>query len=142
MVTTDLLLKALKENTDHTVQSFTTNLGALSHKVEDNSVSIRDNEATIRKHTTDIDGHSVEIDRLSSRIQALERSGTSHGLVQVRRAKLSDEYVTARRSVRLWPICGGNLRGEVGDFLHCTMKIPGHELCQEDIGWNAELLII
>ena len=36
LVTTDFLLKALKENTDHISKLFTTNLGVLANKVEDN----------------------------------------------------------------------------------------------------------
>lgn len=97
------------------------------------ALRIGDNEAAIRRHTSTIDEHNIELDWLSSRIRALERSGSQSASVQVRRAKLTDEYVATRRSVRLWSICGADLWGEVGKFLHGTLRIPGCDLCQEDI---------
>ena len=45
-------------------------------------------------------------------------------------------YLLARKSIRLWPICGAlddNLGGGVGEFLHDTLAINGSDIGQEDI---------
>ena len=133
LVTTDFLLKALRENTDHISKLFTTNLGVLASKVEDNSGRIAENEMATRKNTSTLEDHNTELGRLSSRIRALERDGPQPVAARIRRAKLTDEYTFARRSVRLWPVCGEDLWGEVGEFLHGTLKIPVRDLYQEDI---------
>ena len=52
------------------------------------------------------------------------------------RAVLSQEYLLARRSVRLWPVAGTNdqeLWGAVGDFLHETLRISTDDMGQEDV---------
>ena len=43
LVTTEFLLQTLKANTDQIIKSFTTNLGALSSRVDGNSLRITDN---------------------------------------------------------------------------------------------------
>ena len=92
-----------------------------------------ENEIAISKNTSTLDEHSTELGRLSSRIRALERDGSQPVSARIRRAKLTDEYISARRSMRLWPICGEDLWGEVGEFLHGTLKISVRDLYQEDI---------
>ena len=134
-ITTDFLLKALKENTDQIVKLFTSNLGALSQRVEENTTKISQNTGDIQRHEGDINNNKSTLMQLTSRVQALEGSGPlTHTLTA--RADVSHEFVTARRSVRVWPNAQGGLQdlwGDVGDFLHDTMRIPANELGQEDI---------
>lgn len=134
-ITTDFLLRALKENTDQIVKSFTSNLGALSQRVEENTVKISQNTGEISKQENQINDNKSALAQLTSRVQALEGSGRVPETL-VMRADLSPEFGKARRSVRVWPIAPGNLQdlwGDVGDFLHDTMRIPISELGQEDI---------
>ena len=54
----------------------------------------------------------------------------------MRRANLSEAYLAARRSVRVWPIRADNevdLWGEVGEFLHGLLRIPEKDMSQDDI---------
>ena len=66
---------------------------------------------------------------------ALE-TGTSQPRQAPGRAVLSPEYSKARRAIRMWPVLGadeGQLWGNVGDFLHDTMRIPTTDVNQNDI---------
>ena len=135
-ITTDFLLKALKENTDHIVKLFSSNIGDLTQKVEENATRTSDNSAAIARQDAAIDGHETVIASLTSRVAALERGGPSSCSVTTSRAPLSREFTTAMRSVRLWPVPGisdQELWGNVGEFLHDVLKIPESELGQEDI---------
>ena len=134
-ITTDFLLKALKENTDQIVKSFTSNLGALSQRVEENTIKISQNTGDIAKQGIQINNNESTLTQLTMRVQALEGSGRVPE-AQARRADLSPEFGKARRSIRVWPITSGNLQdmwGDVGDFLHDAMRIPTSDLGQEDI---------
>lgn len=46
-LTTDFLLKAMKQNTDEIIKSFNASIGALAGKIEENSVRISDNSLAI-----------------------------------------------------------------------------------------------
>ena len=135
-ITTNFLLRALKENMDHIVKLFTSNLGDLAQKVEDNASRTSDNCATIARHSISIDEHGSALASLTSRVAALEKGNTAGCAMPTRRAPLSREFIVARRSVRLWPVPGINeqdMWGNVGEFLHDVLRVPESELSQEDI---------
>ena len=135
-MTTDFLLKALKENTDQIVKLFSSNLGVLAQRVEDSASRVSDNSAAITRHGTCIEEQGSALASLTSRVTALERSSQTGIAMPMQRAPLSREFLVARRSVRLWPIPGvgeQDIWGNVGEFLHETLRIPENELGQEDI---------
>ena len=138
-LTTDLFLKAMKENRDDIISSFNATIGALSRRIEDNSAMIAANAAAIRNQGAHADGQKSDLLALTERVVRLERDGVRQPPskpVSEARAVLSPAYSLARRSVRLWPISGneeGAWWGEVGNFLHDTLAIRTDDICQEDI---------
>ena len=137
MVTTDFLLRSLKENTDQIIKSFTAHLGALSNRVDDNAPRIAANSSAISKHDREIIGHGREIEMLSSRVRDLEMNKGPSSCVPIpKRVELSDEYLVARRSLRLWPVPGADEQGmweAVGEFIHGTLLVPESDIGQDDI---------
>lgn len=136
-ITTDFLLRALKENTDHIVKYFTTNLGALSQRVDANAARVDDNARAIDRQESDICQQRKELGILTSRIMDLERTRSHRGSSEIpKRAVLSGEYMTALRSLRLWPVAGDSkdeLWEAVGNFIHKTLKIDVGDVTQSDI---------
>ena len=136
LVTTDFLLRSLKENTDYIIQSFNHSLGLLAQKVDGNTRNITSNADAIRAQATTTDVIKADVELLNARVRALEDGrGTLPNVASIRHP-LSHEYLTARRSARLWPVIGSteeDMWGGVGEFLHETMAIPDEEVCQEDI---------
>ena len=137
MVTTDFLLKALKENTDHLLKSFNASLGALSQRIDDNSARISTNTCTLSQQAATANAQQEALEKLSDRVSVLEGRGSDdRQCVPDRRASLSPEFMLARRSVRLWPVdgdCEDALWENVGIFLHETLAIREADLGQEDI---------
>ena len=136
LVTTDFLLKSLKDNTDHIIKAFTTNLGMLSKRVDRNSALISENKAELTRRKVTVDRHNTEISWLATRVSELERSGLPHVNVAQKRAELSKDYVWARRSIRVWPVQGNNdtaMWEGVGDFIHEILAINTAYLCQDNI---------
>ena len=134
-ITTDFLLKALRENTDHIVKSFNAHVSDLSMRVDGNAAAITENRQAIATNTGDTARCRADLDRLEKRVRAIEK-GSSDVRCQTTKAVLSAEYLLARRSVRLWPVPGDNEEDmwvAVGDFLHDTLRVSTHELCQEDV---------
>ena len=135
LVTTDFLLKSLQLNTEQIIKSFTSNLGALALKIDSNTMKIDDNTEMIKRQAEAGEADREEIRKLSARMTALE-SGTGQPRATPGRAVLSPEYLKARRAIRLWPVLGadeGQLWGNVGDFLHDTMRVPTTDVNQNDI---------
>ena len=133
--TTEFLLKAMKQNTDEIIKSFNASIGALAGKIEENSVRISDNSQAIKRQGVEAAECRSGMDRLEARVRALER-GAAPGPAIDTQAELSDPYLRARRSVRLWPVRGATeeeLWGETGEFLHCLMGIAEGDVCQDDI---------
>ena len=134
-ITADFLLKALKENTDLIVGSFNQHMGELSKKIEVNAGGIAANKLSVENNAADIARGRTDIDRLTERVRALEGgSGVAHDRTE--RAVLSQEYLLAGRSVRLWPVSGisdAEMWEAVGEFLHETLMINTDDLCQEDV---------
>ena len=139
LVTTDFLLRALKENTDFLLKSFNSNLGALTKRVEDNSSRIDATQTATQVNGKAIEAHGLDISSLRDRVSALEKSGASAPggtTVATVRASLSPDYMLARRSLRLWPIVGSSIQdiwGGVGDFIHDLLKISTADAGQDDI---------
>ena len=137
MVTTDFLLKALKENTDFLIKSFNSSIGALSTRIEDNATRISNNSEAISRQAATSASQRAELEAVAVRVSALERAESRPECGQVdERATLSMSYLTARRSVRLWPVAGQSddeLWEGVGEFLHGTLAINEGDVCQEDI---------
>lgn len=137
-ITTDFLLKALKENMDHLVKSFTTILGALSQRVDANTVKVENNARAIDHHTSGISQQRSEIAILmQARVRSLEKAGLQQGTGQIpRSAVLKSSYILARRSLRLWHIVGANeddIWEAVGDFIHGTLNLGECDITQRDI---------
>ena len=136
LVTTDFLLRSLKENTDHIIQSFNLSLGLLSQKVDSNTSNITSNAAAIKTQSVSTDEVKADLGRLEARVRSLEGCQSAPDPVNKERKPLSGEYLRARRAARLWPVPGTSdedLWGGVGEFLHCTMGISEDDVCQEDI---------
>ena len=144
MVTTDFLLKALKDNTDFLIKSFNSSIGALSTRIDDNAARITTNSEAISRQASIAASQQAELKAVAIRVSALERTERRPECVQIEgRATLSTGYLTARRSVRLWPVAGQSddeLWEGVGDFLHGTLAISESDVCQEDIESVARIL--
>lgn len=135
-VTTDVLLRSLRENNEVLLKSFTASLGAITARVEDNTIKIDDNTKAISRQAACSDRHEAELRNLASRVQAIEDGGGRASHDPHRRATLSEAYLEARRSIRLWPVPGlseDDLWGGVGEFLHGPLAIDATEICQDDI---------
>ena len=131
----EFFLQALKLNKEEIIKSFQVGLGELSKKVEDNSRNIAGNKENISNHGHRIDGHDNDIAKLTQRVQALER-GKPKTTGVPRRAVLSEAYLMARRSVRLWPVTGNTeqeIWGNVGEFLHGPLAVPESDMGQDDV---------
>ena len=135
-ITADFLLRALRENKEDIVRSFNANIGALARRVDANEGGIASNASAIARNEETTSNNTSQIKILTSRVEALERSRPQQGSGTMQRANLSDAYLNARRSVRVWPIRADgvvDLWGEVGDFLHSLLRIPEENMCQDDI---------
>ena len=145
LVTEDFLLRTMRENTEQILKSFSAHLGALSQRVDGNAAQIADNRANIAKHEEEMSGQRVELAALASRVDVLEKGhGQSRTLrTEQRRAPLSQAYLLARWSVRLWPVTGGDeeaLWEGAGDFIHDVQRVSQVDVCQEDIEVVARVL--
>ena len=135
VVTTDFLLKTLKA-TDQIIKSFTSHLGALSNRVDNNTVKISEKASAICRQDEALANQHAEIRTIQDRVAALERGSAPATRLLIGRAILSPEYMLARKSIRLWPIPGHteeDMRGDVGDFIHYTLRVPESEVGQENI---------
>ena len=107
----------------------------LAKKVEDNAKVITDVKAAANGNTERIDGHDNEIQKLTDRVRVLEGRGPKRPETP-RRAVLSEAYMRARRSIRVWPVAGvieEELWGNAGEFLHWPLAIPESEVGQDDV---------
>ena len=136
-MTTDFLLKALKDNTDHLIKSFNMSLGALSPRIDGNVANITANAAAISQQSATMAEEGYSLQKLGERVSALEKGASCPVAAPLEtRVALGPEYFLARRSVRLWPVDGTSedeLWQGVGDFLHGTMAIREDDVGQEDI---------
>ena len=126
----------MKQNTDEIIKSFNVSIGALSGRIEENSVRISDNHQAISRQKETTDSLRGGLDVIEARVRALEEKGVRTDDTHREQAQLSQQYNTARRSVRLWPIIGAtdeDLWGGVGVFLHDLMGVSEDDICQDDI---------
>ena len=131
----EFFLQALKLNKEEIISSFQLGLGELSKKVEGNASGIAANREHIKDQATRVDGLDLKFDKLTARVLALERSEPKKMEVP-ERAVLSEAYLKARRSVRLWPVAGSTdkeLWGNAGEFLHGLLAVPEADMGQEDV---------
>ena len=136
MVTTDFLLKALKENSEHLIKSFNASLNAMSVRIEDNAARITSNSTAIASQAAVSVTQQAELESLSDRVLKLERGKPNPEVPLGQKATLGPSYMRARRSVRLWPIHGANddeLWPGVGEFLHGVLEVSEDDVSQEDI---------
>ena len=135
--TVDFFLKAMKKNTDEIIQSFTAHMNVVSKKVEENSLAISDNRAAIARNSGAVSSQGEELGRLEARVRILEQgTGKTTRAIATRRAELSEEYLVARRSLRIWPIPGSSaddLWAAVERFLRDSLSVPEQDLNLEDI---------
>ena len=135
-VTADFLLRALKENSEHLIKSFNASIAALSSKIDDNTGKISANTAAIAEQAAVSDDHQSQLRSLGDRVARLERAKPEREPMIEHRAPLSDCYVLARRSIRLWPIYGASedaLWEGVGEFIHDVLAVREADVGQEDI---------
>ena len=128
----EFFLQALNLNKEEIIISFQLGLGELSKRVEDNTRGIAANKEDMEKQCSRVDGHDVELEKLTARVRALERSEPRKSEVP-RRAALSEAYLKARRSVRLWPVVGttkAELWGNAGEFLHGPLAVSESDMGQ------------
>ena len=137
LVTTDFLLRSLKENTNHIIDTFNTSLSLLAQKVGTNTEGVAVNRAEIEKQAKLGDERGADLRRLTSRLEALEREGApAPAQVIGNCAVLTEDYLKARRSIRIWPVPGGTeseLWGEAGEFLHNQLAISTNDVGQDDV---------
>lgn len=70
-------------------------------------LAIADTKAAISRQADVAATQGADIGRLKARVKALEQGGSKQGsVVAAKRAVLSNDYLLARRSLRLWPIQG------------------------------------
>ena len=133
----EFFLQALKSNREEIISSFQSSLGELSRKVGDNARDIAGNKEVIERQGVRSDRHGKEIEKLTDRVRALEKADPKPRSSEVReRAVLSEAYVAARRSVRLWPVPGTTeeeIWGNAGEFLHGPLAIPESDIGQDDV---------
>ena len=135
VVTTDFLLKPLKENTEHLIKTFNVSLGLVAQKVESNTKGIESNCSELEQQSRVADERWSDLQSLTARVSALER-GQQAAVEPLSRAPLSDEYLKARRSIRIWPVKGvteGDLWGEAGEFLHTQLAMSTNDVGQDDV---------
>lgn len=137
-ITAEFLLRALRENKEDIVRSFNANINALAKRVDQNNDMIREGVEATKRNTESIYKQQTEIEMLTTRISTLEAPGVRQGQVALGKAKLSDDYLAARRSVRLWPVAASReeeLWEGVGNFLHELMGISEEDMNQDDRGY-------
>ena len=137
-LTTECFFKALKENTAEIIGSFNASIGALSKRIDENSSAIANNAASIASHASENAAHKVALSAIEERVAKLEGGGLAapSSLLPESRARLSHDYIVARRSAKLWPVTGANeeeIWAAVGDFLHDKMGISQTDVGQDDI---------
>ena len=136
VVTTDFLLKSLRENTDYILKSFSSHMSALSGRVDENASKIKVNSVAIGDNRAAIDAQGSEIRHLSERVRALESGPRQREADGVTHAQLSREYLDARRAIRLWPVPGDTdsaIWEGVGEFIHEILRVDIKEVRQDDI---------
>lgn len=134
-ITEEFLLKTLKLNTEEIIRSFTSNLGALSVRVDENCAAISANSEVIGSNTGRLNAHEKDIGNLQVGMAELERNGP-RPRNPVKRAPLSPAYQEARRSVRMWPIAGDTvdqLWEGVAAFLATQLNLPPSEVGRDDV---------
>ena len=131
----EFFLQALKMNKEEIIQSFQISMGEMAKKVEVNVKDIATNKATAERNLARADEHSTELKKLNNRVKALE-GREPRGFGAPRRAVLSDAYLKARCSVRIWPVSGSTeeeMWGNAGEFLHGPVAIHEADVCQDDV---------
>ena len=127
----EFFLQALKMNKEEIIQSFQISMGEIANKVEENVKNIATNKATAEMNSARAKEQGDELKRLTDRVRALEeRRPRDSGAP--RRAVLSEAYLKARRSIRVWPVGGSTeeeIWGNAGEFLHGPLAIPEAEIC-------------
>ena len=135
VVMTDFLLRSLKENTDHLIKTFNLSLGLVAQKVDNNTKGIEANRHELERQSKVADDRWTDLQRLTARVTALER-GPPTSVEPAAKATLSDSYLRARRSIRIWPVRGlteEDLWGEAGEFLHKQLAISTNDVGQDDV---------
>ena len=81
------------------------------------------------------DRQDTDLERLTARVRALEREEPRKPEIPGR-AVLSEPYLKARRSIRIWPVAGTTeeeLWGNAGEFLHSPLAVPEGDVGQDDV---------
>lgn len=145
-LTRDFLLRTLQLNTDNIIKAFTSHLGEMSRRVEDNSTQLKIQGESINRHEKALDQNKTELSKINARLSAIERGAPGTSDLPVMRAQLRAESLVACRSLRIWPIPGisdNEMWGNVGEFIHGPLGVPEADICQDDIemikrAWTPE----
>ena len=133
-VTTEVLLRSLKENTEEIIKSFHEHLGAVSTRVGANTSKIVELEAYCTSNARRTEANESEVSALARRVEALEKGNVQAPMQK--KVTLSNDYLLARRSVRVWPVPGETIEElweGAGEFIQVNMAIPESDMNQEDI---------
>lgn len=133
-LTSEFFLRTLQMNTEHIIKSFTSIQSELSRRVNDNELAISANAAAVKKNECAIGEQGADLTRLNAHVRALEACDPAS--VPVKPAQLGDEYLRARRAIRLWPVPGiteEEIWEATGDFIHGPLGVPTQDIGHDDI---------
>ena len=138
-LTADFFRNLIGENTKmvtEKIETLSEDLLTLSRKVDDNREGISKTVAEMSKQAEVIAEQRTLLDRLGERVGALEAGRVLPPAAGSHRSERSDDYLRARRSIRLWPVtgsCDTELWRGAGKFIHTTLNIPEEDMLPDDI---------
>ena len=135
-ITIDILMNALKENRDFIIKSVNSNINALSRRIDANVSDIASNTTAIAAHEKKLESQKTDLVRLEERVRSIEKGNAVPSARTHTKAVLSQDYILARRSVRLWPVTGSSeeeMWEGVGEFIHDVLMVSTRGVGQDDI---------
>ena len=130
-------------NTEHIIKSFSMNIDDLSKKVEANKLMVAEQGKSVLRNEKAINEHGRDISRIMGRLDPLESGELRTSEVAPRIAPLSQEYQTARRSIRLWPVVGSNeneIWENAGEFIHSPLGVSEDDVGPDDLESVARVI--
>ena len=136
----DFFRKLIGENTKtvtEKIDAMTADIRTLTQSVAANSGEIGKNTDELKRQAEVIEHQRSALDELSARVATLETGGAiSRAPSPHHLPRKSQDYLSAQRSVRIWPIDGSSdssLWRGTGDFIHGALGIAEEDVLQEDI---------
>ena len=123
-------------NTEHIIKSFSMNINDLSKKVEANTMVVAEQGPAVVRNERTIIEQGKDITKIVGRLDALEAGELHTSEVAPRGDPLSKEYQSARHSIRLWPVRGGNeneIWENAGEFIHGPLEVSEDDVGPDDL---------